>query len=40
MEKIEREIKDMEELVKLVMDMPEGTMVEVDLGGEDDDGEE
>ncbi len=38
MEKIEREIKDIEELIKLITDIPEGTIVEVNLGEEDDDG--
>ena len=38
MEKIEREIKDIEELIKLITDIPDGTIVEVNLGEEDDDG--
>jgi hypothetical protein len=38
MEKIEREIKDIEELIKLITDIPEGTIVEVNLGEEEDDG--
>lgn len=38
MEKTEREIKDIEELIKLITDIPEGTIVEVNLGEEDDDG--
>ncbi len=40
MDKVEIEVKSIEELVCLITDMPEGTMVEVDLGGEDEDGEE
>ena len=38
MEKIEREIKDIEELIELITDIPDGTIVEVNLGEEDDDG--
>lgn len=38
MEKIVREIKDIEELIKLITDIPEGTIVEVNLGEEEDDG--
>ena len=34
------EVKSIEELVALITDMPEETMVEVDLGGEDEDGAE
>lgn len=37
MDKIEMEVKSIEELVALITDMPEETMVEVDLGGEDED---
>lgn len=40
MDKIEMEVKSIEELVALITDMPEETMVEVDLGGEDEDGAE
>ena len=39
MDKVEMEVQTIEELVRLITDMPEGTMVEVDLGGEDEDGE-
>lgn len=38
MEKIEREIKDIEELIKLITDIPEGTIIEVNIGEEEDDG--
>ena len=38
MEKIVREIKDIEDLIKLITDIPEGTIVEVNLGEEEDDG--
>lgn len=38
MEKIVREIKDIEDLIKLITDIPEGTIVEVNLGEEDEDG--
>ena len=39
MEKVEIEISDIHELVELITNMPEGTIVEVALGEEDDDGE-
>ena len=32
------EVETIEELVDLIMDMPEGVMIEVDLGEEDADG--
>ncbi len=35
MDKVEIEIEDIHELVRLITDMPEGTMVEVVLGEED-----
>ena len=35
MDKVEIEIEDIHELVRLITDMPEGTMVEVVLGKED-----
>ncbi len=39
MDKVEMEVQTIEELVRLITDMPEGTMVEVDLGREDEGGE-
>lgn len=35
MDKVEIEIEDIHELVRLITDMPEGTMVEVVLGEEE-----
>ena len=40
MDKVEVEVQTIEELVRLITEMPENTMVEVDLGGEDEDGGE
>lgn len=40
MDKVEMEVQTIEELVRLITEMPEGTMVEVDLGrGDEDEGE-
>lgn len=40
MDKVEIEVEDIHELVRLITDMPEGTMVEVMLGEEDAEGGE
>ena len=40
MDKVEIEIEDIHELVRLITDMPEGTMVEVVLGEDAESGEQ
>ena len=38
MEKTTVEITDIKELIKLIMDTPEGVILEIDLGEEEEDG--